>query len=264
MTTAPISPTDTIVLDYLAALWAHSEDLAPELRDELMTTVADYIASRRTAGEDPADVIRWLGAPEALAGAIRLGQKPVQARSRPRSSPVAGLFGGSAGGLFGGASTGPFDGTGRVSAPSGGPFAAPGLSSASSAGPFPGPYSGAFSEPAPVARRDPGAVEYSAIGLLTAGAFVVPVVAPVAGTLLITGSPHWTTEQKATAWLLTAGSGGAAFALMIMLMAWGHAHAAAALLVYLVLCAGPMFAGLYLGGLLRRAGGPGPGPGSRR
>ncbi len=35
---------DVIVLDYLAALWAESEDLSPDLRDELMTTVADYIA----------------------------------------------------------------------------------------------------------------------------------------------------------------------------------------------------------------------------
>ena len=44
MTTAPISLTDTIVLDYLAAVWAQSEDLTPQLRDELMTTVTDYIA----------------------------------------------------------------------------------------------------------------------------------------------------------------------------------------------------------------------------
>src|SRR5689334_22514841 len=48
MTSAPLAHTDVVVLDYLAALWAESEDLSPELRDELVNTVADYIALRRT------------------------------------------------------------------------------------------------------------------------------------------------------------------------------------------------------------------------
>ncbi len=52
-TTAPLAHSDVIVLDYLAALWAESEDLSVELRDELMTTVAEYIALRRTSVADP-------------------------------------------------------------------------------------------------------------------------------------------------------------------------------------------------------------------
>ena len=47
MSTAPLAHTDVIVLDYLAALWAQSEDLSPQMRDDLMTTVADYISARR-------------------------------------------------------------------------------------------------------------------------------------------------------------------------------------------------------------------------
>jgi len=46
MTSAPLAHTDVVVLDYLAALWAQSEELSPEMRDELMSTVADYIAVR--------------------------------------------------------------------------------------------------------------------------------------------------------------------------------------------------------------------------
>ena len=47
MSTAPLAHTDVIVLDYLAALWAQSEDLSPQQRDDLMSTVADYIQARR-------------------------------------------------------------------------------------------------------------------------------------------------------------------------------------------------------------------------
>ncbi|MFI5932335.1 HAAS signaling domain-containing protein [Actinoplanes sp. NPDC051494] len=77
----PLVHTDVLVLDYLAALWAASDDLEPELRDELMTTVADYIALRRhTPGDridDPEPILRRLGPPEALAAAARRGRMPV-------------------------------------------------------------------------------------------------------------------------------------------------------------------------------------------
>ncbi|WP_394328236.1 HAAS signaling domain-containing protein, partial [Couchioplanes caeruleus] len=89
--TAPLAHSDVLVLDYLAALWAAGDDLDPDLRDELMTTVADYIAMRRAAGGEPADdpslILRRLGAPEALAAAARRGRMPAHLR-RPAPLPA--------------------------------------------------------------------------------------------------------------------------------------------------------------------------------
>ena len=139
MTTAPLAHTDVIVLDYLAALWAQSEDLAPELRDDLMTTVADYISMRRTSPaspiEDPAEIVRRLGPPEALVAAVRRGHLPPHIRL-PALVP-----------------------------------------------------------PPPPAATGGGAAEYTAIGLITAGAFVLPGVGPVAGMLMASASPHWTPAE---------------------------------------------------------------------
>jgi hypothetical protein len=65
---APLAHTDVLVLDYLAGLWAAAGDLPPEVRDDLMAIVADYIAVRRTLpGDDAEYVLRLLGPPEALA-----------------------------------------------------------------------------------------------------------------------------------------------------------------------------------------------------
>src|SRR4051812_22544525 len=197
MTTAPLAHTDVIVLDYLAALWAQSEDLSPELRDELMTTVADYIAVRRGSTDDPAEVIRRLGPPESLAAAARRGQLPPHVRL-PALVPPA---------------------------------------------------------PAPVAvpPSTAGGAEYTAIALLTAGAVVLPVVSPVAGMLLVTGSPQWTPAQKAAGWLLTAGSAAGAFALVVFLamlpIRFGGFEL---LLLWLVTCAGPLVAGANLVNALHR------------
>lgn len=87
----PLAHTDALVLDYLAALWAATDDLDPDLRDDLMTTVADYIALRRSAGgtpaEDPAQILRRLGSPESLAAAARRGRMPAHLR-RPVPVPV--------------------------------------------------------------------------------------------------------------------------------------------------------------------------------
>ena len=83
MSTAPLAHTDVIVLDYLAALWAQSEDLSPQMRDDLMTTVADYISARRMAAaplEDAAAIVQRLGPPEALVDAARRGQLPPHVR----------------------------------------------------------------------------------------------------------------------------------------------------------------------------------------
>lgn len=74
-TTAQLTRADAVVLEYLGELWAQSEGLTPRLRDELMVTVARYINSRRPAAWDAAEVVRWLGPPEALVAAIRLGQR---------------------------------------------------------------------------------------------------------------------------------------------------------------------------------------------
>src|SRR5690349_10472788 len=87
--TAPLAHSDTLVLDYLGALWAETDDLAPELRDELMSTVADYIARRRVAGEDDPEVIlRRLGPPEAIAASVRRGRMPPHLRLPVARTPV--------------------------------------------------------------------------------------------------------------------------------------------------------------------------------
>ena len=83
MSTAPLAHTDVIVLDYLAALWAQSEDLSPQLRDDLMSTVADYIQARRMAAaplEDAGAIVQRLGPPESLVDAARRGQIPAHIR----------------------------------------------------------------------------------------------------------------------------------------------------------------------------------------
>ena len=192
MTTAPLAHTDAIVLDYLAALWAHSEDLAPELRDELMETVADYIAARRATIDDPAQIVRRLGPPEALVAAVQRGQIPPHIRL-PALVP-----------------------------------------------------------PPPVPAAYPsGGVEYTAIGLVTAGAFVLPMIGPVAGMLLATGSPRWTGVQKAAGWIITVGSGAASFALATIFATLGLSGGPALLLLYLALCAGSLVVGMTLLAALR-------------
>jgi hypothetical protein len=193
MTTAPLAHTDAIVLDYLAALWAHSEDLAPELRDELMATVADYIAVRRSAIDDPAQIMRRLGPPEDLVAAVRRGQIPPHVRLPALVPP-----------------------------------------------------------PPSLAPHPPGGIEYSAIGLVTAGAFVLPLISPIAGMLLATGSPHWTGAQKAAAWLITAGSGAGGFALAVVFATLGLRSGPALLLMYIAMCAGSLVAGMTLVTALRR------------
>jgi uncharacterized membrane protein len=192
--TAPLAHTDTIVLDYLGALWAETDDLTPELRDELMSTVADYIARRRVSGEDdPELILRRLGPPEAIAASVRRGRMPPHLRL-----PVARQ---------------------------------------------------------PVRAADPpsGALEYVGIALLTGGAVVLPVVAPLAGMLLVSGSPRWSVLQKTAAWVL-AGMPvliGLMFALGAAVVTGdGDAFAVA----LLAMIAGPFIAGLsLLPGLARRA-----------
>lgn len=190
--TAPLTYGDVVVLDYLAALWAESEDLSPDLRDELMAAVTEYIALRRTASAspitDPEQIIGRLGPPEALVAAARRGHVPAHVR-RPMAA---------------------------------GPPAAP----------------------APASTRA-GAAEYAAVALLTGGSFVLPVVGPLAGMLLASGSSHWTPAQKAVAWVLTVGSAGIAM-MMFLIMTVGYGQAAAAVLALATVVAGPILAGTSL------------------
>ncbi|GIM92296.1 HAAS signaling domain-containing protein [Paractinoplanes toevensis] len=202
MTTAPLAHTDVIVLDYLAALWAQSDDLSPEQRDELMNTVADYIAARRVAAVDPledaASIVRRLGPPEDLVAAVRRGALPAHVRLPALIPP-------------------------------------------------PPP-------PVPSVRTGGGAAEYTAIGMLTAGAFVLPVISPFAGMLLATASPHWTPAQKTAAWTVTVGSVAAGFMLTVLLSAMAFGGAFDLLLIYLAMCMGSLFAGgVLLAGLRLRS-----------
>jgi uncharacterized membrane protein len=185
---AALAAADVVVLDYLAALWAESDDLSPELRDELMTTVADYIAMRRTFGADPiADpeqIIGRLGPPEALVASVRRGRMPSHLRlaAAPRPVPATG---------------------------------------------------------------SPGAVEYTAVALLTTCTFVLPIVSPVAGMLLATGSTRWTAQQKAVAWALAAGSAG--LGLLLFLISTFTAGTALPIgVAYVIMVAGSAAAGLSL------------------
>lgn len=197
MTSAPLAHTDVIVLDYLAALWAQSEDLSPAMRDELMSTVADYVAARRVAapGDDASSVLLRLGPPEALVDACRRGHLPPHLRLPALVAP-----------------------------------------------------------PRPVLHAAGGAAEYTAIGLLTVGAFVLPVVSPVAGMLMVTASPHWSLPEKSVAWTLTAGSAAAGVLLTLFLAALSLDGRSAIVLLYLAACAGSVVAGAQLLGHLRRRG----------
>jgi hypothetical protein len=188
--TAPLTHGDVVVLDYLAALWAVSEDLSPDLRDELMAAVTEYVALRRTAASDPiADpeqIVGRLGPPEALVAAARRGHLPPHllrpARPEPPPAPAAG---------------------------------------------------------------DVGPSEYIALALLTGGAVIVPVAGPIAGMLLASGSPRWTAAQKATAWVLTAGSAGLS-AILLMMAAVSGLSEIALFLAFAVMVAGPAAAAVSL------------------
>ena len=184
--TAPLAHTDVLVLDYLAALWAATEDLSPEHRDVVMNAVADYIARRRVGALDGAErIITLLGPVEDIAAAARRGRLPVHL-----IPPVAP--------------------------------------------PMP-------PAPAPVGA---GAVEWTGVTLLTAGAVVLPLVGPLAGMLLVSSSGRWTQVQKVAAWLLAGVP--AAFGALIMLLAFVGGEEVALAMAYLMMVAGPMAAGLTL------------------
>jgi hypothetical protein len=187
----PLAHTDGLVLDYLAALWGASEDLAPELRDELMTTVADYIAMRRTSVADPLDdarhILQRLGSPESLVAATARGRIPAHLR---RPAAVAPL-------------------------------------------------------PPPTAPGSSNTLEYAGIALITAGSVILPVVSPLAGLLLISGSPRWSPAQKTAAWVLAALPVLLGFVMVVVLASLGSGGEVL-VLAYLAMVAGAIIAGLSL------------------
>ncbi|MEV4279029.1 HAAS signaling domain-containing protein [Actinoplanes xinjiangensis] len=95
MTTAPPAHDDVLVLDYLASLWAAAGDLPPETRDELMNTVAGYIAMRRDLADDPSRVLGRLGPPDQLVAAVRRSGTPTHLRLPAGSVPAPDSPGGS-------------------------------------------------------------------------------------------------------------------------------------------------------------------------
>jgi hypothetical protein len=191
-TTAPLAHSDVIVLDYLAALWAESEDLSPELRDELMSTVAEYIALRRTSVADPlADpeqIVGRLGPPEALVASVRRGRMPTHLRL-----PVAPA-------------------------------------------------------PRPVARtrESSGSGDSTALALIMAGTFVLPVLSPLAGMMMVSSSPRWSVPQKAAAWVLVAGSTLCGLMLALVAAVVMYDGGAGVVFAYLAMVAGAFVAGITL------------------
>ncbi|MCA2211959.1 HAAS signaling domain-containing protein [Jidongwangia harbinensis] len=191
--TAPVAHGDVVVLDYLAALWAESDELTPELRDELMTTVADYIAMRRTSRSDPLSdpeqIVGRLGPPEALVAAVRRGRMPMHLRlpQPPRHLPA----------------------------------------------------------PAPPPAA-PSTGDVTAVVLLLAGTFVLPVISPLAGLVIVSSSARWTAAQKAAAWVLTVGGVVAAFFTLVLVAAAVGADGLAIFVAYVSMVGGSLLAGLSL------------------
>jgi hypothetical protein len=189
--TTPLAHTDGLVLDYLAALWGASEDLAPDLRDELMTTVADYIAMRRTSVADPLDdprhILQRLGSPESLVAATARGRIPAHLRRPAAAAPL----------------------------------------------------------PPPAAPASSNALEYGGIALITAGSVLMPVVSPLAGLLLISGSARWSPAQKTAAWVLAMLPVLLGFVMVVVLSALGSGGEVL-VLAYLGMVAGAIIAGLSL------------------
>jgi hypothetical protein len=190
--TTPLAHADVIVLDYLAALWAESDDLSPELRDELMSTVADYIALRRAAASDPiadpGQIVGRLGPPEALVASVRRGRMPTHLRLPVPPAP----------------------------------------------------------RPRPRAAHTPGPADSTAVALLVAGTFVLPVVGPLAGMVMVSASPRWSVAHKAAAWVLIAGSTLGAFVLALITAAFTYDSGFGVVVAYLAMVAGSVIAGASL------------------
>ncbi|MEU4222594.1 hypothetical protein AB0F10_45555, partial [Actinoplanes sp. NPDC026623] len=97
----------------------------------------------------------------------------------------------------------------------------------------------------PPAPAPSGHLEYAGIALLTAGSVVLPVICPLAGLLLVSGSPRWSPAQKTAAWVLTALPALLTFVMVLGALAFGGG-AEVLVLGYLAMVAGAVIAGLSL------------------
>jgi hypothetical protein len=91
-----------------------------------------------------------------------------------------------------------------------------------------------------------GGPEHAAIALLAAGTFALPVISPMAGLLVATGSARWSPAQKAAAWVLTFGSVAGALMFALVLAGFGGGGGLFFLTIYMGCCAGAVAAGLTL------------------
>lgn len=281
MTMAAPTSGDVLVLDYLATLWAVGDDLPPEVRDDLLTTVSGYIAARRDLAGDPSQALARLGPPDQLVAAVRRSGTPTHLRlpaapgplppsapartdppststaaGLPPSTPAAGQppFSPTAASLQASAPTAaglpPFS-PAAVSMPPFSPASAGMMSSGSaSTGPTQPGLNSAGPLPSGLPPGSPpraaGGSERAAIGLLIGGAFVLPGVAPAAAMLIAGRSPAWNHTDKTAAWLLAAGPVTGLFLLITLTTGVSVLSGAAMLALYLALTAGSVAAGLTL------------------
>lgn len=92
--------------------------------------------------------------------------------------------------------------------------------------------------------RPAGQGDVAAVGLLTAGALVLPVLGPLAGMLLVTASDRWSPMQKAAAWVLTLGS--VPFGMLVLALTIDAGGWFALLVAYLATAGASAVAGLTL------------------
>ncbi len=206
MTTAVPTTGDVLVLDYLAELWAAGEDLPPEVRDDLMNTVAGYLAMRQDLVGGRSEAVSRLGPPDQLVAAVRRSGTPTHLRL-----PVAPA--------------------GPSTVPPAGPSGASAIAPSSVA-----------SGPGRTGRGS----ERAAIGLLAGGALVLPGAAQAAAMLIVSRSPAWTRTEKAAAWLLVAGPATGLFLALSVLTAVSLLSGVSVVAFYLAMTVGSVAAGLTL------------------
>ena len=122
-----------LVAGYLHRLRAETADLPPEERDELVSSIAEHIATSLAEAPDPQEadiqaVLNRLGSPAAIA---------MEARRQSSGRPVT--------------------------------------------------------------WAKPGALEWGGVAMLGIGSYVLPIIGTIAGLIMISMSPWWTTRQKVLA-----------------------------------------------------------------
>jgi len=79
-----------------------------------------------------------------------------------------------------------------------------------------------------------------------AGAFVLPVLGPFAGMLMVSNSPRWTSAQKGAAWVLVAGSALCGLLLTLVSAVFFYSGEVGLVFAYLTMVAGACVAGITL------------------